>query len=139
MVLWQEMRADLWPSAEDEHSSEISRYFDGKSQTIAQVYIAEYHSEAAGFIELNIRDYAEGSSNPKVPFVEGWYVKPNFRKKGIGKALIYQAEQWAKSEGYQELASDTELHNTQSIAAHKQLGFVEIERVVCFLKTLAAR
>jgi aminoglycoside 6'-N-acetyltransferase I len=38
--------------------------------------------------------------------------------------------------GYKELASDTEISNTQSIEIHKKLGFKETERVVCFLKKL---
>jgi aminoglycoside 6'-N-acetyltransferase I len=46
------------------------------------------------------------------------------------------AEKWALSLGYNELASDTEIENEQSISIHSHLGFKEIERIVCFLKRL---
>ena len=50
--------------------------------------------------------------------------------------LMKAAEQWAQEKGFSELASDTETSNLKSIAIHKQLGFEETERVVCFLKQL---
>ena len=36
--------------------------------------------------------------------------------------------------GEMELVSDAEITNTRSIELHKQLGFEETERIVCFLK-----
>lgn len=38
--------------------------------------------------------------------------------------------------GYREIASDAELENTASRSAHRALGYEEIERVVCFRKSL---
>ncbi len=58
------------------------------------------------------------------------------RGRGYGKALMTMAERWARAQGYTELASDTELDNTAGILVHKKLGFVETERIVCFLKKL---
>ena len=46
------------------------------------------------------------------------------------------AERWARALGYSELASDAEIDNTVSIAAHRALGFEETDRIVCFLKKL---
>lgn len=45
-----------------------------------------------------------------------------------------RAEAWAREQGFDELASDTEIDNHASIALHRRLGFAETERVVCFLK-----
>jgi aminoglycoside 6'-N-acetyltransferase I len=47
-------------------------------------------------------------------------------------------EAWGISEGCTELASDTELENRASAAAHRALGFEEAGRVVCFRKALTA-
>ncbi len=52
------------------------------------------------------------------------------------RKLIMEAEQWALSLGYRELASDTSLDNIDSIVTHEAVGFKEVERTVNFLKTL---
>lgn len=51
---------------------------------IVQAYVAEFGSEVIGFMELNIRNFAEGSRKPKVPYVEAWYIKPEYQGKGYG-------------------------------------------------------
>jgi aminoglycoside 6'-N-acetyltransferase I len=38
--------------------------------------------------------------------------------------------------GHHEIASDTELQNADGIAAHRALGYEEVERVVCFRRSL---
>jgi aminoglycoside 6'-N-acetyltransferase I len=68
--------------------------------------------------------------------VEGWYVDPAMRGKGVGSLLIEQAEYWARDRGYSELASDAQINNHLSIAAHGKLGFEEVERSVAFIKRL---
>ena len=132
------MRNNLWPSSEEEHQKEIEDYFYGSSPGIKAAFVAHQNEDRlAGFIELNIRNYAEGSRETEVPYVEGWYVDTDLRGKGIGKWLIDAAETWANTEGYHELASDAELENSHSIKAHKASGFREVERIVCFIKPLS--
>ena len=46
------------------------------------------------------------------------------------------AENWARQNGFSELASDAEITNFRSIELHKQLGFEETERIVCFVKKI---
>lgn len=134
---WVAMRSQLWPDSADQHTSEVKDYMVGSSVDVVCCYVIDDgHGELCGFIELNIRNFAEGSRCPKVPYVEGWYIKPQYQNRGLGKQLMQQAEQWALQQGFHELASDTELKNNKSIAIHKQMGFSEAERVVCFLKQL---
>ena len=133
---WSEMRTELWPETGDKHVSEINEYFSGASIDIVQAYVGEVEFEIVGFLELNIRNFAEGSRSPKLPYVEAWYIKSKYRGHGYGALLMQQAEEWAIAKGYSELASDTELENNRSIAMHKRMGFVETERIVCFLKKL---
>nr|WP_275586990.1 GNAT family N-acetyltransferase [Marinomonas foliarum] len=64
------------------------------------------------------------------------YSSQQNRGQGIGKTLIHAAEQWAKQQGFLELGSDAPISNEKSVNLHKQLGFNEIERVVCLLKPL---
>ncbi|MCW4183821.1 histone acetyltransferase [Candidatus Thiodiazotropha endoloripes] len=134
---WVNMRSELWPKHQTHHPAELADYFSGRSIDIVETFVVEIAAnKLVGFIELNIRNFAEGSRSSRVPYIEAWFVKPEHRGKGYGQALIRQAESWAMKEGFEEIASDTELHNHKSIALHKQLGFIETERIVCFLKSL---
>lgn len=135
--LWAEMRGELWPGSIETLRDEIEAYFTGHSVDIVEAFMAEdAGGTVVGFMELNIRNFAEGSRSPRLPYVEAWYVKPEYRGQGYGRAMMQRAEQWAREKGFQELASDTEFDNEVSIAAHKHLGFKETERIVCFLKKL---
>lgn len=103
-----------------------------------QVLLAVDSSGAAvGFAELSIRAYAEGCSSDRVAYLEGWYVVPDARRRGVGGALVRAAEQWASAQGCTEFGSDAELENTVSAAAHRALGFDEVVRIRCFRKALA--
>ena len=134
---WSEFRTKLWPNTDDNHVSEIKAYFDGTSTDIKQAFILDNeYGRSVGFLELNIREFAEGSRHPRVPYVEAWYIDDAFQGQGYGKLLMNVAEKWAKEQGFSEIASDTEVTNIKSIAIHKQLGFRETERVVCFLKEI---
>ena len=127
----------MWPDSIETHRNELNNLFVGNSDNIVKVYVAESESaKIVGFIELNLRSFAEGSRSRLVPYIEGWFVEKAHRNRGVGKSLIDKAEQWAKECGFNELASDTELENQKSIAIHKKLGFNEIDRIVCFLKKL---
>ena len=101
------------------------------------VFIASMEDGAAvGFIEVWRREYAEGASSSPVGYVEGWYVEPDFRCRGIGRMLIEAGEDWSRSHGCTEMASDTEIDNGGSIRAHQHLGYTEVSRNVHFLKEL---
>lgn len=50
--------------------------------------------------------------------------------------MVRAAEQWALAHGHHEIASDAEIDNAGAIAAHRALGYVEVERVVCFRRPL---
>ena len=134
---WARMRNSLWPGSLDERLKIIDRYFSNNEVDIIEVFVLERSTiKLGGFIEINVRNYAEGSTSPKVPYIEGWYIDKDLRGSGHGKQLIDAAEKWAIDHGYNELASDSELENAHSIAAHKALGFKEAERIVCFIKKL---
>ncbi len=134
---WARMRNSLWPASLKEHLEEIEKYFANFEIDIVEVFVLERSSgKLGGFIELNVRNYAEGSSSTKIPYVEGWYINPDIRGKGHGKQLMNTAEAWAIENGFRELASDAEIENSGSIAAHKALGFKEVDRIVNFIKAL---
>jgi aminoglycoside 6'-N-acetyltransferase I len=136
---WLKMRYALWPAERGErgHERDIDTFLAGRSETVDAVLVADAHGIGAiGFLELRIRNYAEGSDGHSVPHVEGLYVEAEHRRRRIAARLVAAAERWARTAGYAELASDAEIDNAASIAAHRALGFEITDRIVCFLKKL---
>jgi aminoglycoside 6'-N-acetyltransferase I len=133
------MRYALWPAERGEHGHErdVDAFLAGRSETLDAVLVADARGLGAiGFVELRVRNCAEGSDRGAVPYVEGWYVDAEHRGRRVGARLLAAAERWARAAGYAELASDAEIDNAASIAAHQALGFAITERLVCFLKKL---
>ncbi|MDH4066087.1 MAG: GNAT family N-acetyltransferase [Acidobacteriota bacterium] len=134
---WERMRQHLWPSPPGEHARDIAAYLAGDRRNPAAVFLAcDDDGAAIGFAEVSIRTSAEGCSSDRVAYLEGWFVEEQVRRQGIGALLMLAVEGWGRAEGCTELASDTELHNDVGAAAHRALGFDEVERLVCFRKAL---
>ncbi|HEY5908710.1 MAG TPA: aminoglycoside 6'-N-acetyltransferase [Vicinamibacteria bacterium] len=134
---WLELRRALWPGTADRHQDDIARYFAGQSREPLAVLLAEDgNGRIAGFAELSVRAYAEGCESDRVAFLEGWYVAPEARGQGVGRALVAAAEAWGRAQGCSEFASDAEADNAVSAAAHRALGFTEVGLVRCFRKDL---
>lgn len=136
---WAAFRAALWP---DENAIELreeaAAFFAGtqNGQALAAVFLAESEGCPCGMIELSLRLYAEGCTGSPAPYVEAWYIAPEHRGRGVGRALMSAAEDWVRAQGLTELASDALLDNTASQRAHAALGFAEVERTVHFRKAL---
>jgi aminoglycoside 6'-N-acetyltransferase I len=99
-------------------------------------FVAEEEGELVGLVEVSLRPYAEGCETSPVGYLEGLYVIPAFRKRGIARLLVQEAEAWARAQGCREMASDAELTNLLGQEVHRRLGYEETERLVCFRKTL---
>jgi aminoglycoside 6'-N-acetyltransferase I len=136
---WLAIRVTLWPEASaDELRAEVAAFFAGDARPNLPecVFVAERDGVLVGLLELSLRPYADGCDSSPVPFIEGWYVAPEARRKGVGGALVRAAEEWAVAHGYNEMASDALLDNRVSEHAHAALGFEEVERAIRFRKSL---
>ena len=92
---------------------------------------------AVGFAQCSLRhDYVEGTCTSPVGYLEGIFVEEYFRHNGYAKELLLACQNWAKSKGCTEFASDCEITNTDSLAFHLSLGFEEADRIICFTKKL---
>ena len=135
---WLRLRHALWPeSSESELRAEIDEFFAGWALEPIAVLLAEDDAGVAvGMAELSIRSIVEGCSSGRVAYLEGWYVVPEARRRGVGRALVAAAEAWGRAQGCTEFGSDTQLDNLDSVAAHRALGFTEVEQIRCFRKVL---
>ncbi len=135
------LRRLLWPDgAFDEHRAEAERMLaTGMNGTLpAATFVVENQdSLLIGFIETGLRSHAD-KCNPSRPvgFIEGWFVREEFRQKGIGGELMRAAEEWCRKQRCLEMASDARIDNTVSHRAHLGLGFEAVERCVHFRKSL---
>lgn len=131
---WLALRLALWDdNTEDEMLAEMRTLLTDPQQA---VFLAEENGVLIGFAEVSLRKYADGCDTSPVGYLEGWYVAPEHRRAGIGSALVHAGEEWARTHGCREMASDTWLENEISIQAHLQLGYAESERLVHFMKHL---
>lgn len=134
---WIRMRDLLWPGSRDDHEAETQRFFTQPDESLATFVVDRLDGRLGGFIEVGQRSYAEECRSSPVAYIEGWYVDADLRRRGLGAALVRAAEQWARDQGLQEIASDAELENEISIEAHKAIGYKEVVRIVCFRKDLS--
>lgn len=133
---WLAMRLALWPQCPPEQSArEISAVLQGGRQ--GAFLARDAQGAACGFVEVSLRDYVEGCSSSPVGYVEGIYVAPVCRRRGVGRALLQAAEQWAAARGCVDMGSDAALDDGDSAAFHRAAGFRETDRQVVFLKPLA--
>jgi aminoglycoside 6'-N-acetyltransferase I len=145
---WLRMRRALWDDCPDaEHDTDIGLFLGreggqspsscGYSTGAIAVFVAERAGGGlCGFVEASIRPHAEGAEARPVGYVEGWYVDPDMRRRGVGRALVEAAEAWARSRECRQMASDAELWNAVSHQAHGALGYQETARLVLFKKDL---
>ena len=88
-------------------------------------------------MEVDLRSHADGC-NPLQPvgYIEGWYVAEDHRHRGVGRKLVAAAENWARSHGSVEMASDAIIDNEMSQRAHEALGYEVVDRCVHYRKRL---
>lgn len=121
----------LWPDNEYnelyEETKNLKDYFHG----------ALINNTLVGFIQIALRsEYVNGTSTSPVGFIEGIYIKEDFRKQGIARKLFEFAFTLVKEKGCSEIASDALIDNLDSQNFHEKMGFEETERVVYFSKKL---
>ncbi|MFL6469046.1 MAG: aminoglycoside 6'-N-acetyltransferase [Pyrinomonadaceae bacterium] len=133
---WLRLRKCLWDATDEpDHKKEMVDIIDHPGSQF--VLVAEHEAgKLIGFLEVSIRPFVEDCETDHVGYLEGWYVEPDFRGRGIGKELVRIAEQWAREKGCEEMASDAEIGNDLSIAAHQALGYIETSRLIHLRKEL---
>jgi aminoglycoside 6'-N-acetyltransferase I len=135
------LRRELWPDMDwEENLRELTAILGGEAiGTLPLViFVAEGNEGAVlGFIEVGLRSHADGCDEQiPVGYVEGWFVRESHRRQGIGAQLVVAAEDWARSKGCVEIASDALIDNDPSQRAHESMGFEVVDRCVHYRKAL---
>jgi aminoglycoside 6'-N-acetyltransferase I len=133
---WGRLRRALWPDCRGARAALEMKEQLGDPGRFGVLVIARGAGKLGGFIELALRDGVDGAAREVTAYVEGWFVEPDLRGNNWGRKLVQAAGRWAKARGMIELASDAELWNEPAHAAHRAVGFREVERLVLYLKKL---
>jgi|DewCreStandDraft_2_1066082.scaffolds.fasta_scaffold26866_1 aminoglycoside 6'-N-acetyltransferase I len=125
----------LWPENDkDDLRVEFEALIESNKD---KVYLMVIEDVFVAFLHISLRnDYVEGSNSSPVGYVEGIFVSEEYRGNGISKRLVGAGEQWAKSMGCKQIASDVEIHNHGSQEFHKKVGFKEVGKIVAFIKDI---
>jgi aminoglycoside 6'-N-acetyltransferase I len=104
--VWEILRGELWPDGVEDHRPEIVSFFAGTLIEPTFVLMAERSGTIVGFAELAVRDDVEGLEGRRVGYVEGLYVRPDFRQQGVATKLLRASRSWAREEKCDVFASD---------------------------------
>lgn len=125
----------LWPGHTfEELKEEFSELLTQKDAALLLVVMDDH---AIGFAHCQLRhDYVEGTESSPVGYLEGIFVREEYRNHGVARALVAACEDWAREQGCTEFASDCELTNTMSLKFHLSIGFEEANRNIHFCKKI---
>lgn len=139
------LRCALWPPDADDDPDIHREDQRAELAALAQrpsfaVFIARDGDAAVGFVEATLREYLDGADpGPPAAFLEGLYVVPAARRRGVARALHAAVVAWARAHGCAALGSDADLDNDASHAWHRALGFDETGRTVNFVGAIENR
>ncbi len=131
---WLRLRLALWPDTNPEkEAGEIAHFLAVPPRPLLPMLHAAFvcprpGSGLCGLVEVSIRRTAPGCQTDRIGYLEAWYVDPDWRGRGVGRALVERAEAWAQAAGCREMASDTTPFYPLSPGAHAALGYQEVER-----------
>jgi aminoglycoside 6'-N-acetyltransferase I len=137
---WQRLRTGLWPEVPTEaHALHAARFFWSSDRDTACL-VAEWEGVVVGFLEVSVCEEREGEGYGAgichVGHVDGWYVAPEWRGSGVGRALMREGEAWARARRCRAVASDTAVEDVAGHGAYAALGFTPVRRVVRWRRLL---
>jgi aminoglycoside 6'-N-acetyltransferase I len=128
---WAALRRALWPRYAEDALLDGARAILASPNEVCFLLVGP-ESRAVGFVEAAVHT---GPDGPYV-HVEGWYVAPEFRGRGHGRALIQRVENWCLHRAICLLMSDTDPAYPLSPDAHARAGFRKLHDLTIFIKEL---
>ena len=98
------------------YPSEDKDYADYVKDPDMAVFLAFAEGELAGYIRLLKHWNAYG-------YVDDIAIKDRFRRRGVGRALILRAIEWARERGFPGLMLETQNNNVAACRLYESCGF----------------
>ena len=112
---WERMRHDLWPGGAGDHAPEIASFFAGTLPEPQAVLVADNDGSLIAFAELSIRNDIPGFCGTRVGYVEGLYVRPEWRSRGVAHQLLVAAKLWSRQNSCEVLPA---IERTDSLSTN---------------------
>ena len=132
MEMW--LALYTWVTDPEAEWDSMNEWF-ARADAATFVAVDQASGQLVGYADVGERSVVEGADGPAA-YLEAWYVKENWRRQGIGEALIEACAVWARDQGYSAIGSDALLENELSQRLHRKFGFEEMERVIRFRRRL---
>jgi ribosomal protein S18 acetylase RimI-like enzyme len=99
------------------------------------LYVAMYNHQIAGTIQLHLCTKQNGTHRAEIAKL---MTHPDYRRKGVGKALMIKAEERAREESRSLLVLDTR-EGDVSNNLYTSLGFVKAGRIPHFAQSMTGK
>ncbi|MBD1384092.1 GNAT family N-acetyltransferase [Mucilaginibacter rigui] len=111
------------PTLKDEH---INYYNLPELITAAHCHlvVAELAGELIGSGYARIETSKIYLKHPQYAYLGFMYVLPQYRGKGVNKAVIAALQEWAVSQGMNELRLEVYYQNAPAVKAYEKVGFI---------------
>ena len=120
--IYGRVRSDVVAKARDLFGAQLR-------STMECIFIAESGHEAVGVLRC-VESIGSPLLEPaRYAYVSSAYVRPGFRRRGILRALVGAADQWARTRGLDQMRLHNVTGNEAAEGAWQALGFGEVEQV----------
>lgn len=109
----------------------VLQQFAGLDSNREAVFVAEIDGEVAGYVHAEI--YSLLYFEPMVNIL-GLAVASDYRRKGVGKALMTRVEEWAKEKGIREIRLNSGGSRKEAHEFYRAIGFDDEKVQIRFLK-----
>lgn len=109
--------------SEEEYREELLEFVNGKEKT--GIFIVESDAgEYAGLLWVSSREGGEPWDFEENPaWIYDIRVHPEYRRQGLGRKLLLQAEGWAKKEGFSRIGLHVFAFNQDAIRLYYSVGY----------------
>jgi ribosomal protein S18 acetylase RimI-like enzyme len=107
------------------HREWVKNLFGGLAQAI---FVCEIDGQVAGFVSNSVN-----ATEARIPLIA---TNANFRRMGIGKALVAAAVNWSAQQGVPVAHVKTQAHNYPALALYHRAGYVVTKTELTFSVTL---
>jgi GNAT superfamily N-acetyltransferase len=132
--------ARLWMHSAQEHTSHdriyatapgaerVMRRFlaDLTSSSHSFLFVAELDGRTVGFISGELREGSPTFRQKTWASVDDVFVEPDYRNRGMGRALLKSVEAWAKERGADGISLQVAAANGRGRKFYGELGFREV-------------
>jgi ribosomal protein S18 acetylase RimI-like enzyme len=110
------------------HRTWVKNLFGGLAQAI---FVCELDGQVAGFVSNSL-----SNQETRIPLIA---TNANYRRAGIGRALIARALNWSAEQGAVRAHVKTQAHNYPALALYHRAGYVISKTELTFSVTLTSQ